>query len=595
MVGILAIFTKPASWIKHYAVSHPILTTIYGIVLLLVVWFLYALFRPVAPQYITAIVKRGDLVQKVEAVGTVTSDQALNLKFPTTGIVQNVAAKEGNRVSAGQLLVSLRNGSQSADLAAASAQYAQALAGLQELQQGTRSEDIAIAEANVESSRASLNAAKADLQSAKDKLKASSDRLDAIKNQATTNLAGYIQTAVSICQQQIALSTSAISSLDSIVTDPTIQILAQQYATTDWGISLQRMASAKAGLAAAQMQSAGGFATFKDALATLQTARAATADGAFALQKFYDIVGSLPLTGSFPASSRDADKTSIATQKATVQAALTALDSATKSLQDASAGYDTSLTSEQANFEASRGAAQSAESAVNTNTALLASQEAQLALKKAGPRDTTIAASQASTNAAAANVARARAQLENSIIRAPADGVITKIDYKLGEFTGDPANASHSVTMLGTSPYRIEMFLSEVDIPKVVLTQTGSIELDAFPGVHYALKVSSTEPGPTLVDGVSKYRVTLNFAYPHTEFKIGMTGDGEIITGERRNVLLVPVRAIIQNPDGTKIIRILDKGNVVEKPVTTGMESDTDAEVVSGVSEGETVVVLIKK
>jgi len=139
------------------------------------------------------------------------------------------------------------------------------------------------------------------------------------------------------------------------------------------------------------------------------------------------------------------------------------------------------------------------------------------------------------------------------------------------------------------------MFLSEVDIPKILLSQSGSIELDAFPGINYALQVVSIEPGPTKIDGVSKYRVNLNFVHPHDEFKIGMTGDAEIITGERTDVLLAPVRSVIQNNGEGKIVRILENGKVVNKPVTTGMESDTDAEIISGLAEGETVIVLIKQ
>ncbi|MDD5623926.1 MAG: hypothetical protein PHI23_04430, partial [Candidatus Peribacteraceae bacterium] len=109
------------------------------------------------------------------------------------------------------------------------------------------------------------------------------------------------------------------------------------------------------------------------------------------------------------------------------------------------------------------------------------------------------------------------------------------------------------------------------------------------------LRVSTVEPGPTKVEGVSKYRVNLNFVFPHEEFKIGMTGDAEIITGERKDVLLTPSRAVIQSEGNGKIVRVLEDGKVIEKPVTIGMESDTDAEVVSGLTEGETVIVLIKK
>ena len=89
--------------------------------------------------------------------------------------------------------------------------------------------------------------------------------------------------------------------------------------------------------------------------------------------------------------------------------------------------------------------------------------------------------------------------------------------------------------------------------------------------------------------------MNLNFVYPHDEFKIGMTGDAEIITGERKNVILAPARAVIQAEGNGEIVRVLEDGNVLEKTVETGMEGDTDIEIVSGLTENETVIVLIKK
>lgn len=595
MVSLPSFIASPAGWIKRFAVNHPVWTGVIVIGGGLIFLLLRSLFSPAQPQYITSLVKRGDLVQKVEAVGTVTSDQALNLKFPTTGIIAAIAVKEGDTVKAGQELVSLRNDSARADLGAAAAQYAQASANLQELEQGTRPEDLAIAEADVESKRASLQAAKADLQSAEEKMALSEKKLEAYRLQLDANLANNLQTAGSTAQQQVQLATTALAAVHTIATDPIVIYLGEQYASTSYGVFRQKYMAAQTGIDAAAVTVGSPFTTYDQAIATLRSARSAVVDASLAIQQLYDLVATLPFTQGFDSTVRDSDKTTIATQKSNVQSALATIDTTIKSLQDAATGFDTNITSEETTYASAKAAKQTAESSVRTYEALLAAQEAQLALKVAGPRETTIAASRAAANAAAANVTRARARLDDTIIRAPADGIITKVDFKLGEFTGDPANASHSVTMLGSSPFRIEMFLSEVDIPKVALTQTGSIELDAFPGVHYALRVTSIEPGPTTVDGVAKYRVILNFVHPHSEFKISMSGDGEIITGERKDVLLAPVRAIIQGTDGTKIVRVLQGQTVVEKTVTTGMESDTDAEIVSGLTEGDTVIVLIKK
>ncbi|MDO8468811.1 MAG: efflux RND transporter periplasmic adaptor subunit [Candidatus Peribacter sp.] len=578
--------------LKSFVLRHPVWASVLGIFLLLFGLLLWYIFSPAKPQMITETVRRGDLVQQVEAVGTITSDRDVNMKFPVTGIVASVSAKEGDKVLAGQELVRLRNESFAADLASAAAQYRQAQASYQELEEGTRPEDLAIAEAEVANKRAALEAVKADYQSAEEKLRTSEEKLAAIRAEATTNLAGYLVTSSSTCAQQISLTRTALRTLDDVFVSSFITDMARQYRTTAYSVFRANWIAAQTALDAF---SCTGFDTYDSSLATMQRATEVIMQSASVLQEAYALIADLPLTTAFDSTLRESTKSTISTEKAVAQTALSTINTAMKSLRDASAGYTANIATEENTFAAAKASKQSAQSAILTYETALRTQEAQLALSKAGPRETQLSASRANMNAAAASVARARAKLEDTIIRAPTDGIITKVDFKEGEFTGDADNIGHSVTMLGTSPFRVEMFLSEVDIPKILLTQSGSIELDAFPGVNYALTVTSIEPGPTKVDGVSKYRVSLGFVHPHDEFKIGMTGDAEIITGNRADVLLAPVRSIIQKNGEGKVIRILENGEVVDKPVETGMESDTDAEIVSGLSEGETVIVLIKQ
>jgi len=578
--------------LKSFAGRHPIWSVVLAVFALLFGLLLSYIFSPVQPEMITATVRRGDLVQKVEAVGTITSDRDVNMKFPLTGIVARVLVKEGDKVTVGQELAKLRNESYSADLAAASAQYRQAQANYQELAEGTRPEDLAIAEAEVANKRAALDAARADLLSAEEKLRTSEDKLRAIRAEAAVNLAGYLVTSSSSCAQQISIAKTSLMTLDDVFSSSVIADMAKQYRTTSWSIFRSNWTSAQTTLNAFGCS---GFSTYEGSLASLQQSTTVIMQVSNVLQEAYALISDLPLTTAFDTTTRETHKSTLATERANTQAALSAINTAMKSLRDASADYATSITTEENTYAAAKASRQAAESAIATYETALRTQEAQLALSKAGPRETQLTAARASMNSAGASVARAKAKLEDTIIRAPADGVITKVDFKEGEFTGDADNISHSITMLGTSPFHVEMFLSEVDIPKVQLSQSGSIEFDAFPGVNYALRVTSVEPGPTKIDGVSKYRVSLSFVHPHDEFKIGMTGDAEIVTGERKDVLLAPVRSILEKNGQGKIIRVLENGTMTEKPVTVGMESDTDAEISSGLTEGETVVVLIKQ
>ncbi|OGJ83664.1 hypothetical protein A3J91_04755 [Candidatus Peribacteria bacterium RIFOXYC2_FULL_58_10] len=349
---------------------------------------------------------------------------------------------------------------------------------------------------------------------------------------------------------------------------------------------------AEAAIDAVRLNIPSVFTDYRQTLSFLEQARSAVGRTADTVSRSYGVISNMTLAGGFTLTVREAHKTTLATQSTNTQTALSTLDSALKDLRDASASYDTQIASAEATLAAAEGAKQASLSDILTYETSLRTQQAQLDLTKAGARKTQIDAARASVNSAYASLQHAKARLEDAILRAPVEGTITKVDFKAGEYTTGTVGA---INMLGTSPYRIEMYTSEVDIPKVKLSQSGSIELDAFPGTKFALRVQEIDPAATDVGGVSKYRVVLGFIYPHEDLKIGMTGDAEIVTGERLSVLLAPVRSVLQNDDGEKIVRILDSGEVVEKPVKTGMESDTDVEVIDGLAEGETVVVLIKK
>ncbi|MDD5025948.1 MAG: efflux RND transporter periplasmic adaptor subunit [Candidatus Peribacteraceae bacterium] len=552
----------------------------------------YYLSQPQAPTYITDTIRLGDLVQKVEAVGAVTSDRDLTLTFPTTGVVAKILVKEGDHVAIGQELARLKADALQADVSSAAAQLSSAQASLRELEEGSRPEDIAIAEAQVENKKAALDAAKTALATAEDKLKNEQAKLDSLTQEAKTSLSGYFGTSSSTIDRQLTVAETALKVYDGVIQDPAVQNILNTTQPIEFTFVAGARKDAEAAIDAVRMNIRPTFTDYRQTLSFLDQTRSAVGRTADTITRAYGVISNMTLAGGFTLTVREAHKTTLATQSTNTQTALGTLDSAIKDLRDASASFDTQIATAEAALAAAEGAKQAALSDILTYETSLRTQQAQLGLTKAGARKTQIDAARASVNSAYAALQRAKANLEDAILRAPVEGTITKVDFKIGEYTTGTVGA---INMLGTSPYRIEMYTSEVDIPKVKLSQSGSIELDAFPGAKFALRVQEIDPAATDIDGVSKYRVVLGFVYPHEDLKIGMTGDAEIVTGERLSVLLAPVRSVLQNDAGEKIVRILDNGEVIEKPVKTGMESDTDVEIIDGLEEGETVVVLIKK
>ena len=194
---------------------------------------------------------------------------------------------------------------------------------------------------------------------------------------------------------------------------------------------------------------------------------------------------------------------------------------------------------------------------------------------------------------AEADLARSSAQYRDSLLVAPVDGVITKVNVKPGQLR---PSTEPSITMLGTTPFRIEMFVSEVDVPAVHVGQSGSIVLDAYKKQEIPLVVREIDTSSTEKDGVPKYRVKLDIlSSSGVTLRIGMTGDATIITGFRSNVVSVPLRSILDRGSGS-IVRILTKdGTVTEKSVSIGMEGEGGNTEVLGIDAGETIIVVEKK
>ncbi len=560
-----------------------------AVALLLVVGFAYSASQPKQAEYVTAVAQKGDLKQTVEAVGTVVSERDLQLQFPQSGIVAQVLVKEGQKVNAGTRLAALRSGNVAADIAAASARLQSAEAELRELTEGTRPEDIAIAEAELQNKKAALETSKSTLANAEKSLDQSKLKLDALEREADINVAGSVSTIGSTLTIQLTTAQNALSTIEDIFGNNDVQDAMLKSSPSDYESLVRAKNNAEAAVSA--QLSMASPTDFESALLAVDRVRAVVTTVWTVVGNSFDTINALQVSGSFEQSAKEGYKTQLSSEKSSVQSALGAIDSAAKALRDAVAGVDTQIAAEKSAIVSAEGTRDRAKIDIGSYETAVRISEAQLSLKKAGARKTDIDAASARVRQELASLQRARADYSNTVLVAPIAGTVTKLNVKTGEFTP----AGPAVTLLGTSAFRIEMFVSEIDVPKVQTTQTGSIELDAFRGTNFKLRVSQIDTAPTDRDGVSKYRLKLDFQYPHDELKIGMTGDAEIVTGFKGNVVSVPQRAVIESGSGM-IVRVKkEDGSLEERPVTTGMEGEGGNIEVTGIQEGETIVVLVKE
>ena len=77
-------------------------------------------------------------------------------------------------------------------------------------------------------------------------------------------------------------------------------------------------------------------------------------------------------------------------------------------------------------------------------------------------------------------------------------------------------------------------------------------------------------------------------------FKIGLNGEMEVATAKRENVLVVPSEAVYAK-NGTNYVKVLADDKVSEVAVTTGLETDQEIEILTGLTSGQKVITSEKK
>jgi RND family efflux transporter MFP subunit len=199
--------------------------------------------------------------------------------------------------------------------------------------------------------------------------------------------------------------------------------------------------------------------------------------------------------------------------------------------------------------------------------------------------ETKLATAQATLDNAKLEVEQAQRNLENAKLVAPYDGVISAVNYGIGD------NASGTaVTIVDLSLLQVKVTVAEVDVAKIKLGQTATMTLDALPGKTYNAKVIAISPVGTVTSGVVNYTTTLEITDADGSIKPGMTANLTIEVERRDNVLLIPTRAV-QTKGNQKIVTVQLKGQSVTKVVAVGLSNDTYVEITDGLQEGDVVVI----
>lgn len=233
-------------------------------------------------------------------------------------------------------------------------------------------------------------------------------------------------------------------------------------------------------------------------------------------------------------------------------------------------------------------------------------EQARLAYETA---KTQLRAQQLQVEQYASNVKKAKDDLERTLVRAPMDGKVIALNVEVGE-TAIPSSTnipgSVLMTIADVSTMIAEVEVGEVDIVHVRLGQPAEVRVDALPDtvIHGVVKEMDTSGVKDPQTGVIRYKVKIELHDPPPQLRPGMTAKANIITAERKGVLVVPIAAVQKreinekgssnsgNPgDEQEVVFVVRNGEARMVPVKTGIDDELNVEILEGLKEGDQVIV----
>jgi len=235
---------------------------------------------------------------------------------------------------------------------------------------------------------------------------------------------------------------------------------------------------------------------------------------------------------------------------------------------------------------------------------------------------------------AGATVTEAQDNLNRTTIYSPVDGTISKLDTELGErVLGTQQNIGTEILRVANlNNMEVEVDVNENDIVKVEIGDDAEIEVDAYLKRKFkgtVTSISNSASSELTADQVTNFKVKVRILKESYEdmlkgkpenyspFRPGMTATVDIITERKENIVAVPISAVVVKSDTTAtpqdavaqlkekeqekktgvtnkkfecvFVKVGDKA--VLRPITTGVQDDTNIEITSGLKKGDEVII----
>jgi RND family efflux transporter MFP subunit len=499
-----------------------------GIIVIALIGFFSVRGSSTQAQDEVIIVKSATISEGVSVTGKVKASQAVDLSFERSGKVTRVAKVVGEEVKAGETIVQIDSSDVLAELAQAQAALRVQQSKLNELEVGTRPEQLEITKTKLASAKVDLGVASTTFVAALQNAYTSAD--DAIRNKVDIFFINPRSANPQIAFTSTVTSETSLESGRVEVENRLKEMKNLLEAVTP--------ASNPDLIAAEVKQDLGEIKLFLDNLA---------------------------LTVNALTPNSYASETTIATWKANVSAARTSVNTAITTILTSEDKYHAAQTTH--------------------NIALQ-----QLNLDTSGTVSQSLDAQRAQVASAQASVAAVQSRLAKTVIKAPISGIVTKQDAIIGEIA--PAGVTIVSVMTDSQfQIEANIPEADIAKVKSGQSATVTLDAYSTDDIFNA-RVVTVDPAETVIDGVPTYKTTFQFEGSDDRIKSGMTANVEITGEVRENVLTVPQRAISSKNGKRYVTVKVDENTKTETEVKVGIRGmDGSVEILEGISEGQQIII----
>lgn len=188
--------------------------------------------------------------------------------------------------------------------------------------------------------------------------------------------------------------------------------------------------------------------------------------------------------------------------------------------------------------------------------------------------------------AAQGNLILLKTRLDNANILSPLTGVVIRRHVQAGAFSKAGAAI---FTVADVSTLLAKAVVGEAQIAELTLGKSVNVKVDALKGQEFKGRVTRLSPAASVP--TRTFTAEVSIPNPGEQIKVGMFANADIVGQERKNVLTVPESALVMREDQKTVFVVAEENRVVQKVLKLGDAAGGYVEVLSGVKEGERIIV----